>query len=105
MPLRLRNTVTRTADTIATSRAADALVNWRAALAIGLAVVAGLALLGWIGGELHYRNCLARAELANPPGYSYAPPNATTGPPVGYLTPTRQADRAEAADACTRVPW
>ena len=31
--------------------------------AIVLVVVVGLALLGWIGGELHYGNCVAQAEL------------------------------------------
>jgi hypothetical protein len=31
--------------------------------AIALAVVTFIVLLAWIGGELHYRNCLAHDEL------------------------------------------
>jgi hypothetical protein len=32
-------------------------------------VAAGLALLTWIGGELHYRNCLTSVELRYPVAY------------------------------------
>jgi len=34
-----------------------------ALVAIAVVVVLGLAMLGWIGGELHYGNCVAQAEL------------------------------------------
>jgi hypothetical protein len=94
-----------TADAITTSRAADVIADRRAAIAVTVAVVAAVALLAWIGGELHYRNCLAKAELENPNGYSYVTPNPSNAGSVGYLTPTRLDEAAAAADACTRVPW
>ena len=75
MPLRLGTTVSSTADAITTSRAADAFVDWRATIAIAIAVIAAIAVLAWIGGELHYRNCLAKAELENPNGFAFAAPN------------------------------
>jgi hypothetical protein len=102
---RIGSTVSGTADAIATSRAADAIADRRAAIALTLAVIAGLALLAWIGGELHYRNCLAKAEMENPSGFSYVAPNPKNVGSVGYLTPTRLDEAASAADACTRVPW
>jgi hypothetical protein len=84
---------------------ADAIVDWRAAIAIAIAVVAALALLAWIGGELHYRNCLAKAELESPHGFAYATPNSKNPGSVGYLTPTRLAESTQATGDCTRVPF
>ncbi len=75
VPLRIGTTMSGTADAITTSRAADAFVDWRATIAIAIAVIAAIAALAWIGGELHYRNCLAKAELENPNGFAYAAPN------------------------------
>ncbi len=37
-----------------------------AAVAVGLAGLIVVLLLVWIGGELHYRNCLAEVELRHP---------------------------------------
>jgi hypothetical protein len=34
-----------------------------ALVAIALVVVIGLLLIAWIGGEIHYGNCIAQAEL------------------------------------------
>jgi hypothetical protein len=34
-----------------------------ALIAIAIVVVVGLALMVWIGGEIHYGNCIAQAEL------------------------------------------
>ncbi len=97
--------MSNTAEAITTSRAADAIADRRAALGVTIAVIAAIALLAWIGGELHYRNCLNKAELANPNGYSYVAPSPGNARSVGYLTPTRPDDAASAADRCTSVPW
>ena len=97
--------MSNTADAITTSRAADAIADRRVAIAVTIAVIAAVALLAWIGGELHYRNCLAKAELENPHGFAYVAPNPDNPGSVGYLTPTRLEESAGAADACTRVPW
>lgn len=53
-----------------------------AAAAIAVAGVLLLLLLVWIGGELHYGNCVAAAEAQNPAG----------------------ASRSEAVSGCSRWP-
>ena len=103
--LRLGTTMSSTADAITTSRAADAFVAWRATIAVAFGAIAMIAVLTWIGGELHYRNCLAKAELQNPNGFAYAAPNPKSPGAVGYLTPTRLDQGTKAADRCTRIPW
>jgi hypothetical protein len=40
------------------------------AIALGLVLVIGLLLLGWIGSELHYSNCLTKEHLAGRDGGS-----------------------------------
>ena len=105
MTPRIGDSMSNAATSISTSRAADAFVYWRATIAVVVAVVAAIGLLAWIGGELHYRNCLAEAELKNPNGFAYAAPYPGSPGAIGYLTPTRLDDRAAAADDCTRVPW
>ncbi|HWO16967.1 MAG TPA: hypothetical protein VNM89_09685 [Solirubrobacterales bacterium] len=78
-----------------------------------LAVVVALLLLGWIGGELHYRNCLANVELRYPVAYQQAAPNPRNpyaeqfglggGVEAGFAFHDR-ADRNDAIAACSRWP-
>ncbi len=103
--LRIGTSMSDTAGSTRTSLMADAFLYWRATIAVSVAVIAAIVLLAWIGGELHYRNCLAEAELKNPNGFAYAAPDPRTPGAIGYLTPTRLDDRAAAADSCSRVPW
>lgn len=48
----------------------EAIVTAKRAVAIvvALVVVVGLLLIGWIGSELHYSNCLTKEELAGKDG-------------------------------------
>lgn len=81
--------------------------------------VVGVLLLAWIGGEIHYRNCITEAELRNPvaarwkPGYSgggiggyklgESPPEPRPSEPAHYAF-YGQRDRSEALDQCSRWP-
>ena len=38
------------------------------AIVLALVVVIGLLLMGWIGSELHYTNCLTKEDLAGKDG-------------------------------------
>jgi hypothetical protein len=66
-------------------------VSRAAALALALVAVILVMLLGWIGGELHYGNCVARAEARYPIAYE-------GGRIVGGTT------RTDAIDGCSRWP-
>lgn len=63
------------------------------AVAGAVAGVLLLLLLAWIGGESHYRSCLAHAELANPVAVDQA------------ASPAAARAREEAVDGCSRLPW
>jgi len=61
-----------------------------AAVAIGIGGLIFIVLLVWIGGELHYRNCLEEVELKHP---------------VGLMETAVQAShREDAIDSCSRWP-
>jgi hypothetical protein len=60
------------------------------AIAVALAGILVILLLAWIGGELHYRNCVADAELRH---------QVRAGSVDADL-----AARAEAVDGCSRRP-
>lgn len=77
--------------------------------ALASACVLGvLALLAWIGGELHYRNCLANVELHYP--VAYMPDGKEPGqygswraiPP--HFAFYRGPERGEAIASCSRWP-
>jgi hypothetical protein len=81
------------------------------ALAASVAAVIALVLLAWVGGELHYGNCLANAELRYPAAYGptrsgnvylEATGEGRSGPPrfVFY----DRAHRSAAIDDCSRWP-
>ena len=63
------------------------------AVAGAVAGVLLLLLLAWIGGESHYRSCLAHAELANPVALGQA------------ASPPAVQAREDAIDGCSRLPW
>lgn len=85
---------------------------------IGIAVLA-LVLLAWIGGEVHYRNCLTEAELRNPVAARWKPGHRETtigGVPLGqpqesgpaepgHFVFNRQQDRDTALGQCSRWPF
>lgn len=68
----------------------DVIARTSGAVAAALAVVVVLliVLLGWIGGELHQRSCLAEVELRYP-----------------VAERSLDAERAAAADDCSRWPF
>jgi ABC-type phosphate transport system auxiliary subunit len=70
-------------------------VGWAVAVAVGLVAVIGLVLLAWIGGELHYRNCITEADLRYP---------AAAGTTVGPATKLEQERRSDAIGGCSRWP-
>jgi len=67
-----------------------ATVKRSAAIAIGVAGLIVVLLLFWIGGELHYRNCLAEVELKHPVALNEAAGQAS--------------EREDAIDSCSRWP-
>ncbi len=71
-------------DVIATTRRSVAVV-------LALAGVLFFVLLAWIGGELHYGNCVAGAEARHPVTYR-----------AGAAVEDTQ--RVEAIDGCSRWP-
>jgi hypothetical protein len=79
-----------------------------ASIVTAFAVAAGLALLAWIGGELHYRNCLASVELRYPGAYQMDGKEPgqygdwRTVPP--HFVFYREADRNNAIASCSRWP-
>ena len=74
-----------------------------------IAVLSTLGLLAWIGGEMHYRNCLANVELRYPVAYRQVEggnplnPYLDIGPQPHFVFHER-ADRNEAIAGCSRWP-
>ena len=76
-----------------------------------------LALLGWIGGEMHYRNCLAHADARYPVNLTEAPlgpgkgiggyslGNKYLGEDGGNETFEERKRRLAAIADCSRRPW
>jgi hypothetical protein len=67
-----------------------ATIKRSAAIAIGIAGLIVVLLLFWIGGELHYRNCLEEVDLKHPVALKQD----------AVLT----AEREDAIDSCSRWP-
>ncbi len=67
-----------------------ATIKRSAAIAIGVAGLIVVLLLFWIGGELHYRNCLEEVELKHPIALKQ------TAGQIG--------EREDAIDSCSRWP-
>lgn len=90
-------------------------------VAVGVgAVVVLLLMLAWIGGEVHYRNCLTKAELSHPVAEHWMPghPEETSigGGPLNQPPESRpaepahfvfygQQDRNAALNECSRWPF
>jgi hypothetical protein len=68
-----------------------ATVKRSAAIAIGIGGLIVVLILLWIGGEMHYRNCLEEVELKHPVAL-----NGSAGP--------QMAEREDAIDSCSRWP-
>jgi hypothetical protein len=68
-----------------------------------LAVLAGLLIGGWIGGELHYRNCLQSVELRHPVAYQPGPSNPYSDPRAHFAF-YEKAQRDRALSGCSRWP-
>jgi len=68
-----------------------ATVKRSAAVAIGIGGLIFIVLLVWIGGELHYRNCLEEVELKHPVALQQ-----NAGAEI--------AEREDAIDSCSRWP-
>ena len=71
-----------------------------AGIGAAAAVVASLALL-WLGGEAHFRGCVEEVSARYPPIAVSAFSRQQTGP----LKVAYDAERTEALQGCTRVPW
>jgi len=69
------------------------------ALAVGIATVVALVLLAWIGGEMHYRNCIAGVEARYPVGGTEVGKVSGEPRPGSYL-----AERRDATASCSRWP-
>ena len=67
-----------------------ATIKRSAAIAIGVAGLIVVLLLFWIGGELHYRNCLAEVELKHPVALKQ--------------TAAQVSEREDAINSCSRWP-
>jgi len=67
-----------------------ATIKRSAAIAVGIAGLIFVLSLLWIGGELHYRNCLAEVELKHPVALK--------------KTASQASDREAAIDDCSRWP-
>ena len=68
-----------------------ATIKRSAAIAIGIAGLIVVLLMFWIGGELHYRNCLEEVELKHPV--------ALKADSAAQVT-----EREDAIDYCSRWP-
>ena len=75
-----------------------------ALIATTVAVVLGLVLLGWTGGELHYRNCLSKVQLeqGSPPPRL---PSLDNKFGIGGTTNSGTAKRKAAISDCSRLPF
>lgn len=78
------------------------------ALALCVALVAAASLV-WIGGELHYRNCLQNAELRYPVAYQPGRGNgfgenlwAAGDEPRAHFAFYKRSDRSKAIAGCSR---
>jgi hypothetical protein len=75
-----------------------------------LVVLAGLLIGGWIGGELHYRNCLQSVELRYPVGYqpggdeAYGEAFNPWAEPRAHFAFYERAERNRAISSCSRWP-
>lgn len=67
-----------------------ATIKRSAAIAIGIAGLIVVLLMFWIGGELHYRNCLAEVELKHPVALKQ--------------TAAQVTEREDAIGSCSRWP-
>jgi hypothetical protein len=67
-----------------------ATIKRSAAIAVGIAGLIFIVLMFWIGGELHYRNCLAEVELKHPV--------------VATQSESIVSEREDAIDSCSRWP-
>jgi hypothetical protein len=82
----------------------------RAAIYVSVGLLSCLALLAvsWLGGEIHYRNCLNAVELRYPVAYRQATSetnlNFKIGPQPGFDF-YNQAGRDNAIDSCSRWPF
>lgn len=76
----------------------------RGLVCIGLILVAvASASLFWIGGELHYRNCLQGVELRYPLAYQPGPENQYADPNAHFAF-YKKAQRDQAISGCSRWP-
>jgi hypothetical protein len=71
-----------------------------AGIATGAAVFAAVALL-WLAGEAHFRGCVDEVSARYPPIAVSAFSREETGP----LKVAYDAERAEALEGCSRMPW
>ncbi len=83
----------------------------KAGIAVSAAVaVLALCLLGWIGGELHYRNCLQGAELRYPVAFQVGPGGKgnvyleALEKPRAHFAFYKKAERDRAISSCSRWP-
>jgi hypothetical protein len=67
-----------------------ATIKRSAAIAIGIAGLIVVLILVWIGGELHYRNCLEEVELKHPIALKQ--------------TAAQTGEREDSIDSCSRWP-
>lgn len=82
-------------------------VRSTAIAAVVLAVVASLLIGGWLGGELHYRNCLQSVELRYPVAYQQGDPGSGSFGSFGLggdFVFYEKAQRDRAISGCSRWP-
>ena len=74
------------------------------ALALAVALLAVLA-VGWVAGELHYRNCVEAATVATPDAGREKPPASRFqwGPGDEAIVAARE-ERQRRLAACSRIP-
>lgn len=72
------------------------------ALALAIALLAVLA-VGWVAGELHYRNCVEAATLATPDAARELPTNRFSGEDPEPIVAARKERQRQLA-ACSRIP-
>jgi hypothetical protein len=78
------------------------------ALAVAIAALVFACLLAWIGGELHYRNCLESATARYPVAFQQPTDKTDTQFGIGpqpHFVFTDEDEREEAIAACSRSPF
>jgi hypothetical protein len=79
---------------------------WIVGAVVGLLSIIAVGLL-WVGGEVHYRNCLAQADLLYPVAFQQATDETNTqfeiGPQPEFVFHD-SVRRAEALNDCSRWP-